>query len=403
MKKINTLILCCFVVLTLIPRDVNAETLQNYIDKVNKYTAELQEKKDKIATNDAEIKKIQQEVVDIQDKIVQNKKDQEALQEQIKKNNEEIKSKEKETKSLIRYAQVSSGENEYLEYIFGADSLTDMVYRISLVEQISKYNDKVINTLNKLIADNNAKKEELTKKTEELTTLQAQLKEREEKLGEESENIRAGMPTVEQQIKEAQRMVDFYRNKGCSENDVIGVDCAVIKPATPSGGGGSNIGSTGSFIRPLVTGYVTSSFGGRSFDDFHYGIDVSSSANRYNTKIYPIASGVIYFVGYDMYGAKIVRIAHNYNGKIVGSTYVHLASFAPGIYEGMEVDVNDYIGIMGETGNAYGIHLHLEVSDCPYLYAGSSCYGWSAYTSHLRNTWQDPADYIVFPSSWSVR
>jgi len=125
------------------PRNVEAETLQSYIDKVNQYTAELQAKKDKIAANDAEIEKIQQEVAQIQENIIQNKKDQEALQEQIKKNNEEIKAKEKETKALIRYAQVSDGDNEYLEYIFGADNLTDMIYRISLVEQISKYNEKL--------------------------------------------------------------------------------------------------------------------------------------------------------------------------------------------------------------------------------------------------------------------
>ena len=380
------------------PRNVEAETLQSYIDKVNQYTAELQAKKDKIAANDAEIEKIQQEVAQIQENIIQNKKDQEALQEQIKKNNEEIKAKEKETKALIRYAQVSDGDNEYLEYIFGADNLTDMIYRISLVEQISKYNEKLVDSLNKLVEDNKVKKAELAKKNEELKKLQAELEEKEEKLGEESENIRAGMPSIEQQINEAQKMVDFYRNKGCEPSDVIGVDCAVIKPVNPSYNGPS----TGSFIRPLTAGYLTSGFGGRSFDDFHYGIDMSNY-NKYGTRVYPIAPGTIYFVGYDIFGAKIVRIAHNYGGRIVGSTYVHLASFAPGIYEGMDVDTDDYIGIMGETGNAYGIHLHLEVSDCPYLYAGSACYSWSDYTSYLRETWQDPAEYIYFPDEWSVR
>lgn len=397
-QKIHISILCCFLILTLMPRNVEAETLQNYIDKVNQYTAELQAKKDKIATNDAEIRKIQQEVAQIQENMIQNKKDQEALQEQIKKNNEEIKAKEKETKALIRYAQVSDGDNEYLEYIFGADNLTDMIYRISLVEQISKYNETLVKSLNKLIEDNKVKKAELVKKNEELKKLQAELEKKEERLGEESENIRAGMPSIEQQISEAQKMVDFYRNKGCNPNDVIGVDCAVIKPVNPNYTGPS----TGAFIRPLKAGYLTSGFGGRNFDDFHYGIDMSNY-DRYGTKVYPIAPGTIYFVGYDIFGAKIVRIAHNYGGRIVGSTYVHLASFAPGIYEGMDVDADDYIGIMGETGNAYGIHLHLEVSDCPYLYAGSSCYSWSAYTSYLRETWQDPAEYIAFPEEWSVR
>ncbi len=408
MKKISVLVLCLICLLTLTPNSVSAETLQDYIDKVDKYTNELQEKKDKIALNDEEIEKIKTEIGEIQEKMKQNKSDQETLQEQIKKNNEEIKAKEKETKSLIHYAQVSSGENEYLEYIFGADSLTDMIYRISLVEQISKYNDKVISTLNKLIEDNKIKKEELAKKTEELKQLEKELEEKQEQISAENEEIRSGMPTVEQQIEEAQKMVDFYRNKGCSASDVIGVDCAVIKPATSSysyannSGGENSISSTGAFVRPIMNGYVTSGFGNRSLGDFHYGIDMSSD-NTYNTKVYPIASGMIYFVGYDMYGAKIVRIAHNYNGKIVGSTYVHLASFAPGIYEGMEVGVNDYIGIMGETGYAFGVHLHLEVSDCPYLYAGSACYGWYSYTEHIASTWQNPADYINFPSEWYDR
>lgn len=408
-KKCLISIICVGMLVTcVLPLNVHAETLQDYIDKVNKYTKELQDKKDKIAANDAEVKKIQGEITDIEAQIENIKKEQESLQEAIKKNNQKIKEKEKETKSLVQYAQVSAGDNFYLDYVFGADNLTDMMYRMALVEQISAYNEKIVDELNQLIEDNKKKKEELVKKDEELNKLEKELTEKKNKLNAESASIREGMPSVEEQIESAQKMVTLYKNKGCQPNDVIGVDCAVIKPSrpsNPSGGGGSSSGdvpSTGSFIRPTVQGYVTSPFGGRSFDDFHYGIDISNY-DKYNTKIYPIAPGVIYDIGYDIYGAKIVRIAHNYGGKIVGSTYVHLASFAPNIYEGMDVDTDDYIGIMGETGNAYGVHLHLEVSDCPYLYAGSECYSWNSYISHLKNTWQDPAEYISFPDEWSVR
>lgn len=412
-KKINLFLCLCMVITIIYPRPIHAETLQDYIDKVNKYTKELQDKKDKIASNDAEVKKIQIEIANIETQMEKIKNEQKLLQEAIEKNNQEIKNKEKETKNLVHYAQVSEGNNFYLDYVFGADNLTDMVYRMALVEQISSYNEKVVNDLNKLIEDNKNKKEELTKKDNELKKLEKDLNVKKDLLNEDSANIREGMPSVEEQIKQAQKMVTLYKNKGCEPNDVIGVDCAVIPKATPKptipstsvngSSNVSNVASTGSFIRPYENGYVTSNFGGRTFDDFHYGIDLSTSVNRYSTKIYPIASGVIYHIGYDIYGAKIVRIAHNYNGKIVGSTYVHLASFAPNIYEGMEVGVDDYIGIMGETGLAYGIHLHLEVSDCPYLYAGSNCYSWSSYIDHLQNNWQDPAKYISFPSAWSVR
>lgn len=384
----------------MVPMTAHAETLQDYIDKVNQYTSELQAKKDQLAKNDAEIEKIQGEIVSIQEQMEQNKKDQEELQRQIEENNKKIESKKKESKDLVRYAQVSQGDNFYLDYIFGADSLTDMIYRISLVEQITRYNDKVVKELNKLINDNKTKKTELTKKVEELKTLTEELSKKKEQIGLDSANIREGMPSVEEQIKQAQGMVTFYQNKGCSPSDVIGVDCAVIPPATNNGGG--NIGSTGSFIRPMFSGYVTSPFGGRDFDDFHYGIDLSNS-DKYGTKIYPIAPGMVYYKGYDIYGALVVRIAHNYNGRIVGSTYVHMRSFSPNIQVGSIVDTDDYIGIMGESGNAYGAHLHLEVSDCPYLYAGSSCYGWNSYINYLYNNWQDPADYISFPSEWSVK
>lgn len=406
-KKIISFLCICMIMVYLLPMPVHAETLQDYIDKVNKYTKELQDKKDKIAANDAEVKRIQEEVTKIESQMENIKKEQKELQEAIKKNNQKIKEKEKETKSLVRYAQVSNGDNFYLDYVFGADDLTDMMYRAALVEQISTYNEKVVSELNKLIEDNKNKKEELTKKDSELKKLEKELNEKKEKLNAESASIREGMPSVEEQIEAAQKMVTLYKNKGCEPSDVIGVDCAVIPkvPSNPSGGGGSssgNVPSTGAFIRPMVSGYVTSAFGNRSFDDFHYGIDLSNS-DRYNTKIYPIAPGVIYYIGYDIYGAKIVRIAHNYNGKIVASTYVHLASFAPNIYEGMDVGTDDYIGIMGETGNAYGPHLHLEVSDCPYLYAGSACYGWTSYINHLKEYWQDPAEYISFPDEWGVR
>lgn len=417
MKKLLISLICTLTILVVVvPTNVNAETLQNYIDKVNKYTSELQADKDKLALNEQEIANIKKEleniakeVESINKQMISIKEEQKRLEKEIEENNIKIKEKEAETKKLIKNAQISNGDNFYFDYVFGADSLTDMIYRISLVEQISKYNDKIIDEMNALIKSNEKKKKELSDKSEELKKLEANLKVQKEKqqaeqkkLGRENEELREGMPSIEQEIKQAQSMVTFYKNKGCKPSDRIGIDCAVIPPSTSGGGG--NISSTGSFHRPIGIGTITSGFGSRNLlDGFHYGLDMSNSLGRGNTKVYPIATGMIYYVGTDMYGAKIVRIAHNYNGKIVGSTYVHLDSYAPGIYVGKMVGLDDYIGIMGNTGYSFGMHLHLEVSDCPYLYAGSSCYGWNSYTNYLRSNWQTPTKYISFPSSWSTR
>ena len=47
----------------------------------------------------------------------------------------------------MEYYQVENGTNAYLEYVFGATSITDMVYRMSVAEQLTDYNDKIMKDL----------------------------------------------------------------------------------------------------------------------------------------------------------------------------------------------------------------------------------------------------------------
>ena len=62
-----------------------------------------------------------------------------------------------------------------MEYVFGAESVTEMVYRLSVVEQLTEYNQKVMNELDELIKTNKAKSAELATKKEELKSLKAKL------------------------------------------------------------------------------------------------------------------------------------------------------------------------------------------------------------------------------------
>lgn len=56
------------------------------------------------------------------------------------------------------YNQVSQGENIYLEYIFAAETYSDMVYRYMIAEQISNYNNTMIEEMNKEIEELNKKR-----------------------------------------------------------------------------------------------------------------------------------------------------------------------------------------------------------------------------------------------------
>ena len=109
---------------------------------------------------------------------------------------------------------------------------------------------------------------------------------------------------------------------------------------------------------PTERGYITQY---ASYN--HIALDITSARGT-NEKIYPVADGTITSIFHDSYGAKIVTVNHNINGKYYTSQYVHLAWFASDIYVGKQVTTDTVLGAMGTTGLSTGIHLHLTVLDC---------------------------------------
>ena len=95
----------------------------------------------------------------------------------------------------------------------------------------------------------------------------------------------------------------------------------------------------------------------------HVALDITSPRGVYET-IYPVADGVISGIYTDGYGGKVLTIHHVINGINYTSQYVHFSSYAPNLYVGKPVTINDSIGQMGATGCATGIHLHVTVLDC---------------------------------------
>ena len=85
----------------------------------------------------------------------------------------------------------------------------------------------------------------------------------------------------------------------------------------------------------------------------HVAIDITSPRGTAEN-IFPVANGVISGIYTDWAGAKIVTVAHNINGQNYTSQYVHLSSYAYGLYVGKPVTVNDVLGKMGTTGISTG-------------------------------------------------
>ena len=402
------LVIVSFVAL---PMEINAKTIAEFEAEVEKYKQELQTKKEQIALNDAEIVKIQNKINSIKNQIKQAEDDFKKLQEEIDESNREIKRKSEESKHIIEYYQISNGENSYLEYIFGATSITDMIYRMSVVEQLTEYNDKITKELEALIKQNKEKQEILKKKQKELEELNKSLHEEQIKINAESNAIKDTMPSVQEQINELNKNIKYYKELKCGANEDI-FDCE-YRIAQSSGG---SLPSVGTFARPMQYGYLVRGFGGKYG---HLGYDLSS--NNKTIPIYPIATGKIhaiytdscttssfcYDMGYSCNGnAKIVVVKHNYNGGYIYSSYVHLSSYA-NIYEGQVVTRDTVIAYMGNTGCSTGPHLHLEIASCFWKNNGGCTYSgyWSngryieGYTDKLIN----PSSLVNIPGSWGNR
>lgn len=140
----------------------------------------------------------------------------------------------------------------------------------------------------------------------------------------------------------------------------------------------------------------------------HFAYDITSPRGS-SEIIFPIANGTISGIYRDVYGALIVTISHKIDGKYYTSQYVHLSSYAKGIYVGKKVTVNDAIGRMGSTGNSSGVHLHVALVDNCNLFSkkGTGCtnlgsyftYGKKRYYSGFRGL----GSVIKVPKSWKSR
>lgn len=299
---------------------------------------------------------ITKEIEDINIKI-------ESLEKEIKKLEEDIKTKDKEIKSLMEFVQVANGENSYLEYAFGASDFTEFIYRVAVAEQLSNYNDELMEEYNKKIDESNKQKEQLAKKEEELATKKQELSVLEAKLDKEIEEISEGMLSKDQEYKTQMSLINSMKSRGCKGTDTLTSCQQRLNSAN------SVVSANGTYM-PISKGYVTSDYGYRDLDgdgykeDYHTGIDFSRSVA--GDAVYPIAAGQVILLNYNAScGNHIVYVKHNINGHSYVSSYWHLSGWTVSV--GQNVSANTQIGKMaGRNSGDYcsgGIHVHLNLFD----------------------------------------
>ncbi|MBH0130851.1 M23 family metallopeptidase [Salinibacterium sp. NK8237] len=144
-----------------------------------------------------------------------------------------------------------------------------------------------------------------------------------------------------------------------AHDDLKVVSSAEVLALKYAGADYEYIATTGSVRWPFPYEVpITDGFGYRA-SGFHKGTDFAAASG---TPIYAIADGTVDLIQSDWsgYGYHAV-ISHVINGQQVQSLYAHMITDSSALVVGQEIKAGDFIGLVGETGIAYGAHLHFEV------------------------------------------
>ena len=375
MRKIINYICLFLIVIGVTCNKVEAKTLKDLKNELAAYQKEMNDVKNKQKLTQGEIQNINTRVKNITDTVQKD-------QENIRKTEEEIvvleknaEEKEEQIKDIISFLQITNSENAYMEYIFGAKTIEDLILRSAVSEQMVAYNDDLIDDYNETIKKYKLKNEELKTQIINLNNEQENLRVELVKLGDSLDDTSEEIVSVQSQIDAQNKLINYYeKTLGCKDDQDI----------TTCG----NIPYSGKMIRPLKSCSITSEFGYRFHPTqhvwkLHSGIDQAGS-----TEVYAVAPGTVAGISWkNSCGGTYLFVHHNINGAYYTSAYAHLYQVL--VKVGDYVDQNTKIAITGGNKSltpwdscTTGRHLHLSIARGLYLKDYTS---WSTYTSKLVN------------------
>ena len=272
-------------------------------------------------------------------------------------------------KERIR-AMEEAGTISYWQVLFEANSFTDFLDRLEMINEISASDQKRINEIQKVAQEVSVTRDQMQEELSQLSLAQTQLEESQSELEikrTESDELLRSLAVQEEEFqlllddseaKQDQLMKEIAQKQ--KELSSAQYEEKLAKLAAQ----GKNPPSSATWITP-VSGYtITSPFGMRvhpvyKYQLMHNGIDLACPTG---TPIYATRAGTVTRAAYQAGGAGYyVSLDH---GDGFGSIYMHMTNYV--VSAGQKVTAGQLIGYVGSTGVSTGPHLHFGVS-----YAGS--------------------------------
>ena len=275
------------------------------------------------------------------------------------------------------------GEVTYWSVLFKASNFSDLLDRLSMIEEIAAADQRRLEEMNQAAKEVaaaqtalEAEKEELEVVRTEMDAAQAVLDEKRAEAdallvelvekGYELEELYAEMEEQEEQfLKDIAQKEKEYNEAKRQEWIQYMSTYVTVPPAnqpgssggTTSSGGGAV--SSGSWLRPCAYTMITSPFGNRNTgiagaSTNHQGIDLAAPEG---TPIYASRTGRVTAATYGKSAGYYVSINH---GDGFSSIYMHMTRYV--VSSGQAVSAGQVIGYVGSTGVSSGPHLHFGIS-----------------------------------------
>lgn len=400
--------------------------LEELNSQVNRLEGDIASLQAYVGELDAALMAITGSLVDYQNKISDKQAEIEAKTGQIEAKAAEISNAETELaeaqkteteqyeamKLRIQY-MYECGEESFLDMIFSASDMSDLLGKTEYVTSITEYDRNKLKELSEIrarIADmivqlneDKAQLEEEKKGLEQekadLLVLQNDLQIQQDLVNQAIATKQAAIAQLEndqaykeQMIKEEQAKLkaqeaEAARLKALWEEEQRRLAAMGTNADEANRKKLEEIGLAGGFTWPLP-GYntITSNFGPRPSPipgmnlTSHSGTDISG-AGVYGKPVVAAYDGVVTVV--DVYTSSDTRYTKPYGNSIqidhgagVVTLYAHLSSMAVSV--GQQVKAGDVIGYVGSTGASSGAHLHL--------------------TLYLKGVTVNPLDYFTIPT-----
>lgn len=391
MNRVVRIIVCLSLITAIIMPlgEVKATTLQDYKNKV----AELERNQERTnrLTQEAsqKIDAKRNAIANANNTIAENEEKVEEAKVKVTESKEAIEQKTQELENVIVNLQYTyaSTESIYLDYVFDAESISDLIEREAIIERISEDTSEQLVELEKLIVENQELQVTLADENVALekskTEYEKQIDELEDYINQQA---KIGLDYGEQ-IKAQKGLIKIYEDAGCQPNDDIDV-CYYAKH-----------GGSGAFSRPLNSGRVT-----QAWNATHGGIDLGG--NTPGTPVYAPATGTVVYVAYqNSCGGNIVYMHALVNGQKYTVEMAHLRSV--NVKAGQYVTKGTVIGTVGGDSSTWwydkctsGPHLHYAIS-YGYYFSAAGRNEWSTFKANTKATAVQSITGIKSTKGWT--